>query len=44
MHIKLVLLYYKTFLRVAVATANLIDYDWSTIENVGSDSLGDGPG
>lgn len=33
MHIKLVLLYHTTYLRVAVATANLIDYDWTTIEN-----------
>ncbi|CAD6565006.1 MAG: hypothetical protein CYPHOPRED_005016 [Cyphobasidiales sp. Tagirdzhanova-0007] len=33
MHIKLMLLYHTTYLRVAVATANFIEYDWSTIEN-----------
>ncbi|KAI8923936.1 tyrosyl-DNA phosphodiesterase I [Entophlyctis helioformis] len=34
MHIKLMVLWFPTYLRVAVMSANLVDYDWETLENV----------
>ncbi|KAI9187589.1 hypothetical protein H9P43_001979 [Blastocladiella emersonii ATCC 22665] len=34
MHVKLSVFIYKTFMRVAIGSANLISYDWSGMENV----------
>ncbi|KAI9295265.1 phospholipase D/nuclease [Neoconidiobolus thromboides FSU 785] len=34
MHAKLMLLYYPTFLRVVIGSANLVDFDWNLIENI----------
>ena len=34
MHIKLFLLWYKDYLRVALPSANLMSFDWDTIENI----------
>ncbi|KAJ3301825.1 hypothetical protein HDV03_000292 [Kappamyces sp. JEL0829] len=34
MHIKLMIMIYDTHVRVVVPSANLIDYDWSKIENI----------
>ncbi|KAJ3021141.1 hypothetical protein HKX48_009165 [Thoreauomyces humboldtii] len=34
MHVKLMLLFYRGFLRVVVTSANLVRYDWHQLENV----------
>ncbi|KAM0791983.1 hypothetical protein ACM66B_002736 [Microbotryomycetes sp. NB124-2] len=33
MHTKIIILYYEDFCRIAVPTANAVDYDWDTIDN-----------
>ncbi|KAJ3205448.1 hypothetical protein HDU82_005192 [Entophlyctis luteolus] len=34
MHIKLCILFYDSYLRVVISSANLVKYDWDTLENV----------
>ncbi|KAJ3090594.1 hypothetical protein HK102_003259 [Quaeritorhiza haematococci] len=41
MHTKLMLLWYDGFLRVVVASANLVDYDWEELENASFDNVRD---
>ena len=33
MHTKLIVLWYEKFVRIAIPSANLLDFDWDTIEN-----------
>ena len=34
MHIKLMIMFYEAHVRVVVPSANLVDYDWTSIENI----------
>ncbi|KAJ3119458.1 hypothetical protein HK100_000306 [Physocladia obscura] len=34
MHVKLCVLYYDAYVRVVISSANLVDYDWESLENV----------
>lgn len=34
-HVKIIVVFYQTYCRIVIPTANLLEYDWATMDNVG---------